>query len=68
MVHDVLDKLDCFGCAVFYEWFILDPFGEFVNSHKDVLETVLGFLERSYLIQPPAGERLSGRDADEIMC
>jgi hypothetical protein len=49
MVNDVLDELDCFGCAIFYEWFILDLFGELVNSHKDILETALGFLERSYL-------------------
>jgi hypothetical protein len=34
----------------FHEWFVLDPLGELVNSHKDVLEVVLGFLERSYLI------------------
>jgi hypothetical protein len=49
-VHDVLDELDCFGCIVFYEWFVLDPFGELVNSYKDILKTALGFLERSYLI------------------
>jgi hypothetical protein len=55
-MHDVLDKLDCFGCAVFYERSILDPLGKFVNCHKDVLKTALGFLERSYLIQPLAGE------------
>jgi hypothetical protein len=67
-VCDVLDKLDCFGCTVFYEWFVLDPFGELVNNHKDVLKTALGFLERSYLIQPLAGERPSGWDADEIVC
>jgi hypothetical protein len=34
----------------FHELFVLDPLGELVNSHKDVLEAVLGFLERSYLI------------------
>jgi hypothetical protein len=64
-VHDVLDELDCSGCAVFHEWFVLDLLGELVNSHKDVLETALGFLEKSYLIQPLAGEWPSGRDADE---
>jgi hypothetical protein len=47
-VHDVLDELDCFGCAVFHKWFVLDRLGELVNSHKDVFETALGFLERSY--------------------
>jgi hypothetical protein len=67
-VHDVLDELNCFGYAVFHEWFVLDPLGELVNSHKDVLETALGFLERSYLIQPLAGERPSGEDTDEIVC
>jgi hypothetical protein len=46
MVHDVLDELNCFG----YEWLVLDPFGELVNSHKDVLKIALGFLDRSYLI------------------
>jgi hypothetical protein len=49
-MHDVLDELDCFGYAVFYERFVLDPLGEFINDHKDVFETALGFLERSYLI------------------
>jgi hypothetical protein len=50
MVHDVLDELNCFGCAVFYEWLVLDLFGELVNSHKDVLKIALSFLDRSYLI------------------
>jgi hypothetical protein len=68
MVNDVLDELVYFGCAVFYEWFILDLFGELVNSHKDILETAVGFLERTYLIQPLAGEWPSGWDADEIVC
>jgi hypothetical protein len=49
-MHAVLDELDCFGCAVFYERFVLDPLGEFINGHKDVFKTTLGFLERSYLI------------------
>jgi hypothetical protein len=52
-VHDVLDELNYFGCAVFHEWLVLDPLGELVNGHKAVLKTALGFLERSYLIQPP---------------
>jgi hypothetical protein len=67
-VHDVLDELDYVGCAIFHERFVLDLFGELVNSHKDVLKTALGFLERSYLIQPLAGERPSERDANEIVC
>jgi hypothetical protein len=50
-MYDVLDELDRFGCAVLDEWFVLDPLGEFVNGHKNVLETTLSFLERSYLIQ-----------------
>jgi hypothetical protein len=45
-----LDELDCFSCAVLDEWFVFDPFGKLVNSHKNILETTLGFLERSYLI------------------
>jgi hypothetical protein len=49
-VHDVLDELDCFGCDVFFEWFVLDPLGELINSYIDVLKTALGFLERFYLI------------------
>jgi hypothetical protein len=49
-VHDVLDELDYFVCFVFHERFVLDPLGELVNSHKDVLETALSFFERSYLI------------------
>jgi hypothetical protein len=55
-MHDVLDELDCLGCAVFDEWFVLDPFGELVDGHENVLETTLGFLEGPYLIQPLAGE------------
>jgi hypothetical protein len=44
MMHDVLDELDGLGYAILDEWFILDPFGELVNGHKNVLETTLGFL------------------------
>jgi hypothetical protein len=61
-VHDVLDELDCFGYAVFYEWFVLDPLGELVNSHKDVLETALGFLKRSLDPSP------SRRTAKQVGC
>jgi hypothetical protein len=50
MKHDVLDELDCLGCAVLDEWFVLDPLGELVHGHKNVLETTLGFLEGPYLI------------------
>jgi hypothetical protein len=67
-MHDVLDELDCFGYAIFYEWFVLDPLGEFINGHKDVFETALSFLERFYLIQPPAGEQPSRQDTDKIVC
>jgi hypothetical protein len=67
-MYDVLNELDCFGCTVFYEQFILDPLGEFINDHKVVFETTLGFLERSYLIQPLAGERPSRQDTDKIVC
>jgi hypothetical protein len=56
MVHDVPNELDCFGRAAFHERVVLNPLGELVNSHKDILKTALGFLERPYLIQPPAGE------------
>ena len=66
-MHDVLDELDRFGYVVLDEWFVLDSLVEFVNGHKNVLETTLGFLERSYLIQPPAGERPSEWDADQIV-
>ena len=67
MVHNVLDELDSLGCAELDEWVLFDPFGELVNCHINVLETTLSFLKRSYLIQPLAGERPSGRDADEIV-
>jgi hypothetical protein len=50
MMHDVLDELECLGCAVLDEWFILNPFGELVNGHKNILKTTLGFLEGPYLI------------------
>jgi hypothetical protein len=50
-MHDVLDELNCFNCAVLDKWFVFYLFGELVNSHKNILETTLGFLERSYLIQ-----------------
>jgi hypothetical protein len=66
-VHNVLDELDCFGYAIFREWFVFNPLGELINCHKDVLETALCFLERPYLIQPRARERPSGRDAYEIV-
>jgi hypothetical protein len=49
-MHDVLDEFDRFGYAVLDEWFVFDPFGELVNSHKNVLETTFGLFERSYLI------------------
>ena len=67
MVHNVLDELDSLGCAELDEWVLFDPFGELVNCYKDILKTALCFLERSYLIQPLAGERPSGRDADQIV-
>jgi hypothetical protein len=56
MMHDVLDELDCLGCAVLDKWFVLNLFGELVNGHKNILETTLGFLEGPYLIQPSTGE------------
>ena len=43
-VHNVLDELDCFGCAVFCEWFVFDPLGELVNCYEDVLEPPFAFL------------------------
>jgi hypothetical protein len=67
-MHDVLDELNHFDCAVLDKWFVLDPLGEFVNGHKNVLKTTLEFLERSYLIQPPAGEWPSRRDTNMIVC
>ena len=57
-VHNVLDELDYFSCAIFCEWFEFNPLGELVNCYEDVLKTTFCFLEGSYLIQPPAGERL----------
>jgi hypothetical protein len=67
-MHDVLDELDCLGYAVLDEWFVLDPFGELIDGHENVLETTLGFLEGPYLIQPPAGEWPIRRDAYKIVC
>jgi hypothetical protein len=49
MMHDVFDELDYLGSAVL-EWFVLDPFGELVNGHKNVHESTLGFLKGPYLI------------------
>jgi hypothetical protein len=66
-MQDVLDELDCFSCAVLDEWFVFDPFGELVNSHKNVLETTFRIFERSHLIQPLAGEWPSRWDADKIV-
>ena len=66
-MHNVLDELNCFGCAVFCEWFVFNPLGELVNCYEDVLEAAFCFLERSYLIQPLAGERPSRWDADEVV-
>jgi hypothetical protein len=67
-MHNILDKLNCLGCTVLDEWFLFDPFGELVSGHKNVLETTLSSLKRSYLVQPLARERPSGWDADKIMC
>ena len=63
-VHNVLDELDCFGCAVFCERFEFNPLGELVNCYEDVLEAAFCFLEGSYLIQPLVGERPNRWDAD----
>jgi hypothetical protein len=68
MMHAVLDELYCFGYAVLDEWFVLDPFGELVNDHKNILKTTLGFLEGPYLIQPLAGEWPSRWNAYKIVC
>ena len=51
-VHNVLDELNCFGCAVLCERFVFNPLGEFVNCYKDVLEAAFCFLEGSYLMHP----------------
>ena len=66
-MHNVLDELDCFGCAVFREWFVFNPLGELVDCYKDVLESAFCFLKRSYLIQPLAGEGPSRWYADEVV-
>ena len=66
-MRNFLDEFDCFGCAILREWFIFNPLGELVNCYKNVLETALCFLERSYLIQSLVGERPSGWDADEVV-
>jgi hypothetical protein len=50
MVHDVLDELDCFCCAVFYERLVLDPLDEFVDYDEDVFKTTFGLLEWYYLV------------------
>jgi hypothetical protein len=63
-VHNVLDELDCFCRAVFYERLVFDPLGEFVDCDEDVLKSTFGFFEWSYLIQPPTCERLGRRDAN----
>jgi hypothetical protein len=63
-MHDVLDELDYFCCTVFYDRLIFDPFGEFVNCNENVLKSAFGLLEWSYLIQPPACERLGRRDVN----
>jgi hypothetical protein len=50
MMHDVLDEFDCLGYSVFDEWFVLDPFGELIDGHENVLKATLGFLKGPYLI------------------
>jgi hypothetical protein len=67
-MHGILDELDCLGCAILDEWFVLDPFDKLVNGHKNILETTLGFLEGPYLIQPLVGERLSKRNTYKVVC
>jgi hypothetical protein len=36
--------------AVFYERFVLDPLGEFVDCDEDVFKTTFGLFEWSYLV------------------
>ena len=38
-VDDVFEELDCFLCSSRDEQFILNPFGEFVNSNIHIPET-----------------------------
>ena len=38
-VDDIFKELDCFLCSSRDEWFILDPFGELVDSDINILET-----------------------------
>jgi hypothetical protein len=45
VVHNVLDDIDCFCCAVFYERLVLDPLGEFVDYDEDVLKSTFGLFE-----------------------
>jgi hypothetical protein len=49
-MHDILDELNCLGCAVLDEWFVFDLFDELVNGHKNILKIVLSSLKRSYLV------------------
>jgi hypothetical protein len=51
VMHDVLNKLNGLGYAILDEWFVLNPFGELVNGHVDVLKTTLSSLKGSHLIQ-----------------
>jgi hypothetical protein len=63
-MHDILDELNCFCCTVLHERLVFDPLSEFVNCNEDVLKSALGLFEWSYLIQPPACEQSSRRDAN----
>jgi hypothetical protein len=49
-MHDIFDELNCLGYAVLDEWFVFDLFGELISGHKNVLETALSSLKRSYLV------------------
>jgi hypothetical protein len=60
-VHDFFDEFYHLGC---YDWsgrLYFEPFHEFIHCHKDVCESTFSFIERTYQIQPPCGERPGNR-------
>jgi hypothetical protein len=61
-VDDIIDELCSLFCPSLKEGLVLDPFGEFVNSDVDLVETSWCRLEWPNHIQSLACERPGSRN------
>jgi hypothetical protein len=66
-VHNFFDELHhlsrCNGSGRLY----FDPLCEFIHYDEDVCESTFNFLERTYQVQPPSGERPGNRYGLQLM-